>query len=549
MKQPKYRLPLLCTSVILLGLQGCAQNNKTGDRASGLSDAAFQSLQGLPQGQAGDDSNAHESLWQRVFDMYALPTFEHEAIDREVAWFVGHPDYIARVQERAGVYLHAIVEQMDRQDVPGEIALLPVIESAFRPEAYSPKDAAGLWQFIPSTGRMYGLKQNRWYDGRRDVYESTQAAIRYLKKLHDGFGGDWLLALAAYNAGEGTVGRAIKRNQEQNKPTDFWSLNLPQETKTYVPRLLAVARVFANSGDYALSLRHIPNRAKLEPIAVAPRMNLQHAANMADISVEELHNLNPGFNQGSTGPDEQTLLIPVEKSDTFKEQLSKLDWNTPADASAETSGETGAFHLVRHGESLAQIAQQYGASVPAIRQANNLPSNKLRTGSQLLIPSSEKAVHRENMQEYRQEIAVAPSAASGEQRVAYSVHRGDTLQSISRHFDVSADMVKRWNHMESNKDLRAGQQLTVWVKAAVSRDHVAAVADKPAAAAPRAHTETKADKQQPVQYTVRGGDTLYTIAKRFNVSVDALRKWNVARFSGKDSGLRPGVVLTVHKES
>lgn len=562
MKRLKYNLPLLYTSAILLSLQGCAQHSSKPDKlASGFSDSAFQSLQNLPQGRGGDDSNVHESLWQRVFDMYALPTFEHEAIDREVAWFVNHPAYIARVQERAGIYLHSIVEQMDRQDIPGEIALLPVVESAFRPEAYSPKDAAGLWQFIPSTGRMYGLKQNHWYDGRRDVYESTQAAIRYLKKLHDGFGGDWLLALAAYNAGEGAVSRAIKRNQEQNKPTDFWSLaSLPQETRTYVPRLLAVARLFANAADYDLTLRHIPNKAMLEPVTVGPRLDLQQAANMAEITVEELQNLNPGFSRGSTGPDEQTLLIPVEKSDTFKEQLAKLDWNTVADEAAPTETEEpanageGPLHLVRHGETLAHIAQLYGTSEPAIRRANHLPAGKLRSGAQLLIPSSEKAIHRENMQVYQQEIALAPSVSTGEQRTSYSVHKGDTLQSVAHRFGVSVDMVKRWNHLSSDK-VQPGQSLAVWTKTTVApaKDTVAAsAAAKTGKSGAIAQTATstapkKAAKQQSVLYTVRGGDTLNTIAKHFSVSVDALRKWNTARL-GK-AGLHPGVVLMVHKES
>jgi membrane-bound lytic murein transglycosylase D len=552
MKQPKYRLPLLCGSAILLGLQGCAQHSaKPDSRASGFSDSAFQSLQSLPQDAASDDSNAHESLWQRVFDMYALPTFEHEAIDREMAWFVNHPDYIARVQERAGIYLHSIVEQMDRQDVPGEIALLPVVESAFRPEAYSPKDAAGLWQFIPSTGRMYGLKQNHWYDGRRDVYESTQAAIRYLKKLHGNFGGDWLLALAAYNAGEGAVSRAIKRNQDQNKPTDFWSLaSLPQETKTYVPRLLAVARLFANAADYDLTLRHIPNKATLAPVAVGPRLDLQRAATMADISVEELQTLNPGFSRGSTGPEEQTLLIPVEKSDTFKEQLARLDWNAvPSDGGDAADGlASGPLHMVRHGETLARIAQMYGTSEPAIRRANHLSPGKLRSGAQLLIPSSEKAIHRENMQEYQQEIAVAPSAAPGEQRISYMVHKGDTLHSVAHRFGVSEEMVKRWNHLKSDT-VQAGANLLLWSKAPAKGNEASVVAGKNADKAPPLQAAGKpANKQRAsVLYTVRGGDTLNAIARHFSVSVDDLRKWNTARL-GK-AGLRPGVVLMVYRES
>ncbi|WP_054773915.1 lytic transglycosylase [Methylogaea oryzae] len=361
------------------------------------------------------------------------------------------------------------------------------------------------------------------------------------------------------------MSRAIKRNQEQNKPTDFWSLSsLPQETKTYVPRLLAVARLFANAADYDLTLRHIPNKATLEPVAVGPGLNLQKAATMADISVDELQTFNPGFHHGSTGPDEQTLLIPVEKSDTFKEQLSKLDWNAPAAPSSSASESEsdegsatssapapGSLHRVRHGETLAQIAQRYGTSAPAIKRANHLSSAKLQSGTQLLIPTSEKVIHRENMQEFRQEIALAPSKSAGEQVTSYTPHKGDTPQSVARHFNVSVDMVRHWNNLKSDK-LEPGKPLVVWTKAASGKDSIDAVTQPRGAKSAKAPTQAgvaapkKTGEQQSVLYTVRGGDTMQTIARRFNVSVDELRKWNVARL-GKN-GLQPGVVLKVHKE-
>lgn len=574
MKKLKYCLPVLCcTSAIMLTLQGCAQNSAQSGTAVSLKDSSYQAWatgnlsRSMRKSANPAEPTAYATLWDRLFDRYALPTFEHEAIDREVAWFVNHPDYIERVQERAGLFLHSIVEQFEANGIPGEIALLPVVESAFSPAAYSPKDAAGLWQFIPSTGKLYGLKQNRFYDGRRDVHESTQAAIKYLKKLHDNFDGDWLLALAAYNAGEGTVSRAIKRNQDEHKPTDFWSLPLPKETKTYVPRLLAVARVFANSDEFEFSLREIPNRPLLEQVDVDTRIDLRMAAMMADISVEELKSLNPGIHHTHFGPESsQHLLIPVEKTGQFREQLARLS------EGASIPGWSG-------GESLASMVQQLDET-PKTFGSGRLSPNKLRGGTQLLAKVSGKSDYANSLKDFETQLALAPT---GTRKSSYTIRKSETLTGIAQKHSVSVDKLMKWNRFTSAKaKLTPGKSLVVWtyVPETAKKDKPAlAKADarkvetaKPATVAAKIGTKREAPNLpvisradtvrgkpragekitktvasadfRPVQYTIKTGDSLHTIAQRFNVNVDDLRKWNTV----KDvKGLQPGQILMLKR--
>jgi membrane-bound lytic murein transglycosylase D len=291
---------ICCASIFALSLAACSSGPKPKD-ANLTDNSANQSsghLVKLKKGHRTDrlhgkfpDPRSYDNLWDRLFDRYDLPEVSHPEVDRELSWFMSHPTYIERVQSRAEPFLYSIVKQLEKQNMPAELALLPVIESAFQPHAVSPAHAAGIWQFIPATGRHYGLKSSYSYDGRRDIYASTRAAIKYLKKLHNDFNGDWLLAIAGYNCGEGAVGRAIQRNQAQGLPTDFWSLNLPQETRTYVPRLLAVAKLFNESEAYGISLRPIPNKPLYKTVVMKDQVDLAVAANAADISLDKLFEL------------------------------------------------------------------------------------------------------------------------------------------------------------------------------------------------------------------------------------------------------------------
>ncbi|MGY6213580.1 transglycosylase SLT domain-containing protein [Methylolobus aquaticus] len=353
MKFGKNNPRLLCyMSAVALSLAGCSQHTtKTKPSPVSVSDDAPEpatvvssvtspqsearlfhfSKKGVRQVNVTDTNRTkrvqyeYANLWERLFDNYALPDVQNRAVDRELSWFVNHPTYLQRAQQRAEPFLYNIVQQIERQGVPGELALLPVVESAFQAQAVSPAKAAGIWQFIPTTGRNYGLKQNHAYDGRRDVYASTKAAIKYLKKLNRQFHGDWFLAVAAYNCGEGAVERAIRRNAYQGLPTDFWSLDLPQETRAYVPRLLAVSRLFAGADRYGLDLRDIPNEAKFKTVKVSHQLDLAVAADAADMSLEAFRAVNPGFKNTFVDPDGSVrLFVPAHKSKTFKKELARL---------------------------------------------------------------------------------------------------------------------------------------------------------------------------------------------------------------------------------
>jgi membrane-bound lytic murein transglycosylase D len=336
----KQRIPnpkiLCCASIFALSLAACGHNAgklKTENLADNGAKDAQNHIVKLKKGHRSKklglaklpDPRSYDNLWDRLFDRFDLPEVSHQDIDRELNWFINHPTYIERVQSRAEPFLYSIVKQLEKNNLPGELALLPVIESAFQPHVVSPAHAAGIWQFIPATGRHYGLKQSHSYDGRRDIYASTRAAIKYLKKLRNDFNGDWLLAIAGYNCGEGAVARAIQRNAARGLPTDFWSLNLPQETRSYVPRLLAVAKLFSESEQYGFELRPIPNQALYKTVKLNNQVDLALAANAAEISLDRLFELNPGFKRQHVDLDgSYRLFIPAHKKIVdFKEELSR----------------------------------------------------------------------------------------------------------------------------------------------------------------------------------------------------------------------------------
>jgi len=335
----KQRIPnskiLCCASIFALSLAACSNHPKVNpdanladNGANGTANHIVKLKKGHRSKKLGlplPDPRSYDNLWDRLFDRFDLPAVSHQEVDRELNWFINHPTYIERVQSRAEPFLYSIVKQLEKQNMPGELALLPVIESAFQPHVVSPAHAAGIWQFIPATGRHYGLKQSHSYDGRRDIYASTHAAIKYLKKLHNDFNGDWLLAVAGYNCGEGAVARAIQRNNARGLPTDFWSLDLPQETRTYVPRLLAVAKLFSESEQYGFSLRPIPNKALYKTVKMNNQVDLALAANAADISLDKLFELNPGFKRQQVDLDgSYRLFIPAHKKIVdFKEDLAR----------------------------------------------------------------------------------------------------------------------------------------------------------------------------------------------------------------------------------
>lgn len=457
-------------------------------------------------------------LWQRIRGGYGLVDYGHPRVEAERRWYTKHAAYLDRVAERAEPYLHYIVGEVEKRGMPMEIALLPIVESAFQPFAYSHGRAAGIWQFIPSTGEHYGLKQNWWYDGRRDIIASTDAALRYLQKLSETFDGDWLLALAAYNSGAGTVGNAIKANTAKGKPTDFWSLNLPAETSSYVPRLLAVSSIIEQPEHYRVTLRSLANEASIAQVDTGRQIDLALAAELADISLDRMYRLNPGFNRWATDPDgPHTLVLPIDKAEQFRMALAQLPpekrirWET---------------HRIRSGETLKQIAQKYGTTVQLLTEVNKLDGSVIRADQQLVIPVATRSLANYKLRE-RQQVAARQNTSSGAGlKVAYTVKPGDTFWNIARKHQVGVNQLASWNNMAPRDPIRIGQQLVVWTRVGTA-----------STAAPGLPSA-----QQQVNYTVRRGDSLAGISQKFNVNVGDLVRWNAL---DKRAYLQPGQKLVL----
>ncbi|MGB0941472.1 MAG: LysM peptidoglycan-binding domain-containing protein, partial [Marinomonas sp.] len=397
-------------------------------------------------------------LWQRMQSGFALDLeLNKPRISSQLKWFVSHPSYLDRVSRRGSRYLYFIVEELEKANLPLEIALLPIVESGFDPFGYSHGRASGPWQFIPSTGRSYGLAQDWWYDGRRDIVGSTRAAIAYLTRLNKMFKGDWLHALAAYNSGEGTVSRAIRRNKKAGKPTDFWSLKLPKETRAYVPKLLALGKLFKNPEKYNYQLKDMPNEPYFEIVNIGGQIDLAQAANMAGISIDEVYLLNPGFNQWATSPTgPHRLLIPVDKAKTFRSKLVSI----PADERV-----TWVRYTVESGDNLALIAKQHNTTVNVLQDVNKMSSTLIRVGQQLMIPVAGSKIESYTLSSHQRLLAKQNRSPSQNRiKINYVVKSGDSFWKISQKYKTTSKQLARWNNMGLKDPLFAGQKLVVWLK-------------------------------------------------------------------------------------
>ncbi len=464
-------------------------------------------------------------LWARLREGFSLIGQSDSRIDAELKWFARHQSYLDRVAERAQPYLHLIIEEVERRGMPSEIALLPVVESAFQPFAYSHGRAAGLWQFVPATGRRFGLRQSWWYDGRRDIHEATRAALDYLQYLHRHFDGDWLLALAAYNSGEGTVARAVRRNRARGKPTDFFSLDLPRETEGYVPKLLAISMLVNAPQAYEVTLQPIANQPVLARVEVDSQIDLDLVAELAGIDLEDIYWYNPGFNRWATDPDgPHHLLLPVEKVEAFRQRLADY----PRDQRIHW-----ARHTIRNGDSLGMIAERYRTTTALIKKVNGMRGNSIRAGRTLIIP-----VARRDLSRYR--LSADNRLKRQQQRtrdgikVEYRVRNGDTLWEIAKRYQVGIQSLAKWNGMAPRDTLRPGQTLVIWTK----REEQVSELNPADFVHPYADTT-----RRRIGYTVRSGDSLARIAQRFRVSIANIKRWN--RLQG-EKYLQPGQYLTMY---
>ena len=488
-------------------------------------------------GMAVDDKAIVESesddVWQRIRQDLTIPRHtENRSVKSKIVWYAGKQEFLDRVADRATPYLYYIIGELEKRNMPLELALLPVVESAYQPLAHSPSRASGIWQFIASTGKRYGLKQNWWYDGRRDIVASTDAALNYLQTLHDMFDGNWLHALAAYNAGELNVARAIQRNQKAGKPTDFWSLQLPGETRGYIPSLLAVAEIVANPAKYKITLKAIPNKPYFAAIKIDSQIDLATAARLAGVSMDQITALNPGFTRWATDPDgPHHLLVPIEKAQQFEQKLAAL----PA-----SERMTWRQHQVKGGETLGQIARHYNTSVSALKQINHLQGNLIRVGQSLMITAAGQPVDHDIPNTDSEKLKGLKTGGDGNKAV-YTVRSGDNLWDISRNHGTSITQLCNWNGISKNTILRPGQKLTVWIK---DDENISKEGFIPVAANDE-QTTGDINPNQQIEYTVREGDSLWLISRRFNVSVAQLCQWNQIP---KGRILQPGQNLIIMME-
>ena len=465
-------------------------------------------------------------LLERLRSGFQLEDVDEPGVAAQLNWFANHPDFLERTFGRSELWLYYIVGQLEQRNMPRELALLPVIESAFEPYAYSRARAAGLWQFISDTGHRFGLKQDWWYDGRRDPIEATRAALDYLQELHDQFNGDWLLAIAAYNCGELTVGRAIQKNERLGKPTDFWHLKLPSETHGYVPELLAMRRLVANPARYGIEFSHILNEPYFVQISTGGQIDLKVVADIAGISTEDLYELNPAFHRWATDPTgPHSLLVPVDAAEGLQQALAQL---TPEQRMRIE------HYTVRHGDTIASISTRFDTKPEVIRELNELSASARPVIDTMLLVPSNSAVLPEKVARAAMLVdsPVRARRHRGLRPDIRVVRRGDTLYGIAQRLGTDVQTLAQNNGLRPGDRLHAGQKLRVG-------------ASEPAGSGLSAGKATgtmvaSSGTGRRVTYTVRPGDTIYGIARLLQVTVIELLDWN-GMAGGRN--LKPGRTL------
>jgi len=457
----------------------------------------------------------------RLRSGFVLPATDEPDVAEELEWYGSHADYIARVFTRGERYLHYIAGELEARGMPADLALLPVVESAFDPFAYSRGRASGLWQIIPGTGERLGLKQNWWYDGRRDVIDSTRAALDYLEMLHEQFDGDWLLAVAGYNSGEGNVARAIRKAEAAGRPTDFWSIreDLPPETARYVPRLLAIRDLVADPALHGVELPVIENAPYFAAVDTESQIDLALAATLSGLEIDTLYALNPGINRWATDPEgPHRLLVPATEAARFEIALETI---------APTERVRWTRHQIGRGETLSEIAEDYATTPEVLREINGLAGNVIRAGDHLMVPHASAGDDAYSLSLEARTARQQGAERSGT-RIDYEVRSGDSLWSIAERYDVGTGELASWNAMAPGDVLSVGRTLVIWTES----ESGAALSglDGP-------------EQIRQINYVVRSGDSLSAIAGRFRVSLADLLEWNGL---APERYLQPGQSLVLY---
>ena len=457
----KYALLFICISASMMP-SAFAENNILGEEISILDndvlDQEINKLNALSLNSAAPPSQvqnyqpnkAEINLWQRIYSRYEIKNENNSRSKKYEDWYSARPEYVERMMDRSQKYLFYVVGEVEKRGMPSEIALLPMIESAYNPIANSRSKAVGIWQFIPSTGRLYGLKQDWWHDKRRNVVEATNAALDYLQKLHTLFG-SWDLALAAYNAGEGTVGRAIAKNRAKGLPTDYAHLKLPRETKDYVPKLQAIKNIVSNPYKYGLYIDSIPNKPYFTSVEAPAVIDADLAANLAEISYDEFLLLNAEHRRPliRTNDKTQRLILPINAADTFVKNLSQnekplVSWN---------------IYQPKHNEKIKAIANKFDMQESDLIKTNDLnPQKTIKISTMMLVAKKEGAESNTNQDIYESKIQNDKKAEDAMKPAMHKVKSGDTLNKIAKRYDIHIDELKDINQMTSS-DIQIGSIL------------------------------------------------------------------------------------------
>lgn len=505
MNKPLLILALLC-------LNACVQQPKPA-----ASDASNTVL--APQTQQVENSVSQKSspllqvttaeplvsdvsdVWIRIRQQIQTDVPNTIDVSQQRDFYRRHQRLLKQVAVRAEPFLFHIVTELERRKMPVEIALLPIVESSFNPLAQAGAPA-GLWQMVPQTARNFGLQRNDWYDGRKDPIASTKAALDYLQYLHDNLGNDWLNAIAAFNSGEGRVQKAIARNRKQGKAIDFWSLNLPKQSTIYLPKWLALIDLLQHAEKYNVHWPSINNQPHIGIVKINGPVDLNQVANLTKITLSELKTLNPGFKRSTTGAGEQSLVLPFTKMELFAQNRSQLRMVRLAQT---------RLYKVKSGDSLGLIASKHGTTVAKLKQLNQLKSDQLKIGQQLVV----------NADNLKSSEVIANTTAKNSQRksTTYAVKSGDNLWVIAKKFKIDSAELAAYNKLTASSALKPGQSLKI--------------------PAHREQSKTSAVVQSQI-YVVKKGDSLDKIAKKQKVKLKDLLRWNRLK---PDSVLQPGQKL------
>ncbi len=441
----------------------------------------------------------YDSIWDRINAGLMLQEhYQREEVAAQLRNYAGRQNYFDLVSQRAEPFLYWIVEEIESRGLPLELALLPMVESTYNPRARSGDNAVGLWQFLPNTGEGYGLQQDFWYDGRRDPYASTRAALDYLEVLYQRFDENWLLALAAYNTGGANLSRAIRRSDSGLEDASFWDLPLARETRSHVPRLLALSRIISNPSDYGIELPAIANRNPLSPVDIGQQIELAQVARLVGLDIETLQAFNPGYLQWATHPESpQSLLIPVDQHQQLQAGLADLD---------PEEFVTWEHYRIQSGDTLSGIASKLNTSVALLRTVNRIRGSQIIAGRDLLVPRGLSAGDS-RLAQLRLPTDRLPVAVPA----TYSVRSGDNLWSIARRFDLHSVDIAAWNGFDMDELLHPGQELDLGF-VQVDDDSIAAT--------------TPATELNDSFYVVRRGDSPARIASRLGLNVEDVLVWN-----------------------